>query len=121
MHARRIAQLTRRRPGSVTRWTDVALAAVASADLELAQQFVASELGPLVRDDDQTARLAATLRVYLEEQMSPRRAAQRLGVHENTIANRIRAVREQLGHPIEDRACELQVALRLVALARERV
>src|SRR4051794_11591071 len=121
MHARRIARLTRRRPGFVTWWEDVALAAVASVDLELARQFVASELGPLAAEDDQTARLAATLRVYLEEQMSPRRAAQRLGVHENTVTNRVRAAQDQLEWPIGERACELQVALRLVALARDGV
>jgi hypothetical protein len=119
MHARRIARLTRRRPGFVTRWDDVALAALASVDLELAHQFVARELGPLAGDDDQTARLAATLRVYLDEGMSPRRAAQRLGVHENTIGNRIRAAQERLPRPIGERSCELQVALRLVGLARD--
>jgi DNA-binding PucR family transcriptional regulator len=119
MHARRIARLTGRRPGFVTAWDDVALAAVASVDLELAQQFVASELGALADNDDQTSRLATTLRVYLDEGMSPRRAAQRLGVHENTIGNRIRVAQERLPRPIEERACELQVALRLVALARD--
>jgi DNA-binding PucR family transcriptional regulator len=121
MHARRVARLTRRRPGFVTRWEDVALAAVASVDLELTKQFVASELGRLAGGDDLTARLAATLRVYLEEQMSPRRAAQRLGVHENTVTNRVRAAQDQLEWPIGERACELQVALRLAALARDGV
>jgi DNA-binding PucR family transcriptional regulator len=117
LQARRIAGLTRRRPGFVARYDEVALAALASADVEQARDFVASELGPLAAHDDRTARLAATLRVYLEENMSPRRTAHRLGVHENTITNRIRAVQDQLPRPIEQRACELQVALRLVRLA----
>jgi DNA-binding PucR family transcriptional regulator len=118
LHARRIAALTRRRPGFVTRYDEVAVAALASADLEQAKAFVASELGPLAADDDRTSRLAATLRVYLDENLSPRRTAQRLGVHENTITNRIRSAQEQLPHPIEHRTCELQVALRLVRLAQ---
>jgi hypothetical protein len=118
LHARRIAALTRRRPGFVTRYDEVAVAALASADLEQAKAFVASELGPLAADDDRTSRLAATLRVYLDENLSPRRTAQRLGVHENTITNRIRSAQEQLPHPIEQRTCELQVALRLVRLAQ---
>ena len=50
--------------------------------------------------------------------MSPSRASRRLGVHEHTITNRIRAAQEFLPHPIEQRACELQVALRLIRLAR---
>lgn len=61
---------------------------------------------------------AAMLRIYLEENMSPLRAAQRLCVHENTITNRIRAAQELLPHSIEHRSPELQVALRLLRLAQ---
>jgi DNA-binding PucR family transcriptional regulator len=118
LHARRIAQLTRRRPGSKTRYEDVALAALASADVEHAREFVATELGPLAEADDHSLRLSATLRIYLEENMSPLRASQRLGVHENTITNRIRAAQELLPHPIDQRSCELQVALRLIRLTQ---
>src|SRR5262249_50298986 len=66
MHARRVAQLTHRRPGSVTPYDDVALASLASADVEHAKEFIATELGPLAADDDHSRRLTATLRVYLE-------------------------------------------------------
>jgi PucR C-terminal helix-turn-helix domain/GGDEF-like domain len=118
VQARRVAQLSHRRPGSVTRYEDVALTALASADLDLARDFVAGELGPLVEQDDDTVRLAATLRVYLEEQASPRRTAQRLGVHENTVKNRVRSIRELLGHPPEERVAEILVALRLARLTR---
>jgi DNA-binding PucR family transcriptional regulator len=117
-HARRIAQLTQQRDGTVTRYETVALAALASADVGQAQAFVRAELGQLLGDDDQSARLSATLRVYLEENMSPSRASRRLGVHEHTITNRIRAAQKRLPHPIEQRACELQVALRLIRLAQ---
>jgi DNA-binding PucR family transcriptional regulator len=115
--ARRIAQLTQQRPGTVTRYDTVALAALASRDVEQARQFVRAELGQLAGDDDQSLRLSATLRVYLEENMSPSRASRRLGVHEHTITNRIRAAQELLPHAIEQRSCELQVALRLIRLA----
>jgi DNA-binding PucR family transcriptional regulator len=98
------------------RYEDVALTAVASVDMELAREFVARELGPLPAQDDDTVWLAATLRVYLEEQASPRRTAQRLGVHENTVKNRVRSVRDILGHPPEQRVAEVLVALRLVRL-----
>jgi hypothetical protein len=115
-HARRIARLTQQRAGTVTRYDTVALAALASADVGEAREFVRAELGQLIGDDDQSVRLSATLRVYLEENMSPSRASRRLGVHEHTITNRIRAAQELLPHPIEQRACELQVALRLIRL-----
>jgi DNA-binding PucR family transcriptional regulator len=117
MHARRVARLSGRRPGTVTRYPDVALTALASVDLDLAREFVAAELGPLAAQDDDTVRLAATLRVYLEEHASPRRTAQRLGVHENTVKNRVRTIREVLGYAPEDRVAELLVALRLARMA----
>jgi DNA-binding PucR family transcriptional regulator len=118
-HARRISLLTQQRAGTVTQYDTVALAALASADVAEAREFVAAELGQLIGDDDQSVRLSATLRVYLEENMSPSRASRRLGVHENTVTNRIRAAQELLPHPIEQRACELQVALRLIRLAQD--
>jgi DNA-binding PucR family transcriptional regulator len=117
-HARRIAQLTQQRAGTVTQYATVALAALASTDVGDAREFVRAELGQLVADDDHSVRLTATLRVYLEENMSPSRASRRLGVHEHTITNRVRAAQELLPHPIEQRACELQVALRLIRLAQ---
>ena len=96
----------------------MALAALASTDVREAREFVRAELGKLVGDDDQSLRLSATLRVYLEENLSPSRASRRLGVHEHTITNRIRAAQELLPHPIEQRTSELQVALRLIRLAQ---
>ena len=116
LNARRVAQLAARRAGSVTRYEDVALTALTSVDLELARRFVTAELGPLAAQDDDTLRLTATLRVYLEERGSPRRAAQRLGVHENTIKARVRTINELLGHPSGERVGELLVALRLARL-----
>ena len=102
----------------MTEYEHVALAALASVDVDQAREFVAAELGPLVTDNDHFRRLSATLRVYLEENMSPSRSARRLGVHEHTITNRIRAAQELLPHPIERRVSELQVALRLIRLAQ---
>ena len=108
VYARRIAQLTEQRPGSVTSYENVALAALASTDVDQAREFVAAELGPLIIDDDHSRRLCATLRIYLEENLSPSRAARRLGVHEHTITNRIRAAQELL--PRADRATGVRTA-----------
>jgi DNA-binding PucR family transcriptional regulator len=119
MYAYRLATQAASRPGTVTAYRDVSLAALASADLEQARHFVARELGPLAADDDQTVKLAATLRVYLEERSSPRRTAQRLGVHENTIVKRIHTARELLNRRVDTRISELLVGLRLAPLVRE--
>lgn len=119
MHARRVARLVARAPAGVTHYEDVALTALASVDIRLAREFATRELGDLAEQDDDTLRLSATWRVYLEENASPRRAAQRLGVHENTIKNRVRTIGERLGGPPEERVAERLVALRVARLTHD--
>jgi DNA-binding PucR family transcriptional regulator len=118
LDARRVAGLSGRRAGAVVSYASSAVAAMASADLDRARAFVQAELGSLAGDDDESRRLAATLRAYLEEGLSPRRTARRLGVHENTVGNRLRAIEERVGHPVRPRMTELLVALRLAPLVR---
>lgn len=101
---------------AVTLYRDVELVSLASADPDQARHFVRSRLGPLAAADDRSRTLALTLRVFLEERASPRHAARRLGVHENTIANRVAAARAMLDRPLEDEVAELLVALRLAPL-----
>jgi hypothetical protein len=119
MNARRVARLGRARPGTATRFADVAITALATSDERAVREFVAGELGALTRDDDDTRRLAATLRAYLEEHASPRRTARRLGVHENTISNRVRAIEQLIGRPADQRVAETLLALRLVRLVSD--
>lgn len=118
MHARRVAQLQLAPPGSVVHYRAVAVAALASADQEQARRFVEEHLGPLLGDDRESRRLTETLQAYLEEHASPRHAAVRLGVHENTVAARIRTAESRLDRPLRGRTTELLVALRLAPLVR---
>jgi DNA-binding PucR family transcriptional regulator len=118
MHARRVAQLELAPPGSVIHYASVAVTALASADQEQARRFVEQQLGPILGDDRESARLLETLAAYLEEHASPRHAAVRLGVHENTVAARIRTAEARLARPLRGRTTELLVALRLAPLVR---
>lgn len=118
MHALRVTQLSGEAPTLVVRYHDVALTALASADVEHARAFVATELGPLAEPTDDAERLATTVRHYLESGSSPRRAAAKLGVHENTVKYRVRAAEELLGRPFDDRVAELITALRLLRVLR---
>jgi DNA-binding PucR family transcriptional regulator len=118
LEARRVAGLVRRPAGSVTRYSAVALTALATVDLDQARDFVESTLGPLAGDDDTARRLAATLRVYLEENRSRARAAQRLSIHENTVGYRVQQAAELSGRPVDDDRLELQLALALAPLVR---
>lgn len=113
-HARRVASLAGGEE-PVTHFRDVAAAALASVDLEGARELVADQLGPLLASPE-GRELITTLRVYLQEQGRPRRAAARLGVHENTIANRARRIEDLLGRPIDGRVTELLLAATLAPL-----
>ena len=116
MHARRVARLADSPSGVIVSYDEVALTAIATADLEQAREFAQRELGGMRDSSDEARRLAATVRIYLEEGASARRAAARLHVHENTIKNRIRTAEELLGHPVTTRVAELLLALRIVML-----
>jgi DNA-binding PucR family transcriptional regulator len=113
LEAQRIARLAGRREGSITRYRDIALPALATANIEHARRFVERELGRLASRDDTTRRLAATVRTYLDENGSRGRTAKRLHIHENTVAYRLRQAEELLGRSVEKRTLELRVALAL--------
>jgi DNA-binding PucR family transcriptional regulator len=119
LEAQRIARLAGRREGTITRYHDIALRALATENLHQAREFVARELGPLASQDETTRRLAATMRAYLDENGSRSRAAKRLHVHENTVAYRLRQAEELLGRSVDKRTLELRVALTLAELVEQ--
>lgn len=116
LEAQRIARLAGHREGSLTRYDDIALCALATANIEHSRRFVERELGRLASRDDTTRRLAATVRTYLDENGSRGRTAKRLHVHENTVAYRLRQAEELLGRSVEKRTLELRVALAVADL-----
>lgn len=110
LDARRIAVL--RGSSGVTRHRDVALLAVLCADPERARALAVGELGPLAQaGDDTMERLRETLTAYLACGESHVGAAQRLFVHQKTVAYRIRQAEALLGRRIGDRRVELEAAL----------
>lgn len=94
--ARRVARLLRR-GAAVTRYEDVAIADLLTRDVEAAKRVARATLGPLAAGDDASRRLLATLRVFIEEGQSFARAGRRLGVHQNTVAYRVRRAIELTG------------------------
>jgi PucR C-terminal helix-turn-helix domain/GGDEF-like domain len=97
----------------LTRYDDVALLALAAQDEERARGFRDHELGPLAAHGEREQILRETLRAYLGAAQNASSAAALLGVHERTVANRIRTIEERLGLPVASRSAELDVALRL--------
>lgn len=119
LEAQSIARLAGRREGSITRYGDISLRALATANIGQARGSVARELGALADGDDTTRRLAATVRTNLDENGSRARTAKRLSVHENTVTYRLRQAEELLGRSVDKRTLELRVALASADLVDE--
>ncbi len=111
--ARRVAELRAVRPGTVVGYRAADLTALLTADPFEAVRFAETELGDLLAPTDSAALLRATVRVYLEENLSHVRAARRLGIHQNTVVYRVKRTEALLGHPIQQRRLRLEVALQL--------
>ncbi|WP_203336792.1 PucR family transcriptional regulator [Nocardioides limicola] len=110
---RRIVELAG--PGApVTSYADIALVDTMSGDLDLARAFVAAELGALAvvgrREEEERRALLAVL----DAQGGLAAAAEELGVHRNTVLQRLRRAEERRGRLATDRVAELHAALRLV-------
>jgi PucR C-terminal helix-turn-helix domain/GGDEF-like domain len=94
---------------------EVRLETLLLGDTQRAHDFLTDELGPLGAGDPFTRRLRETVLAWLT-MGSHGSAAAMLGVHENTVRNRLRAAEELLGVPLTGRRTELMVALRLERL-----
>ena len=110
LRARWVARKTNRR---VVRYADVAVEALASENLADARAFVARELRGIEDDSKSSRERRETIAAYFAAEHNAASAAATLGIHQQTVANRLRAVEEQLGHPVGARRVELELALRL--------
>lgn len=84
-------------------------------------QFVGSQLGPLQqRDGRRRSELVSTLRVFLDQAQHHARTAEQLGIHPNTLYQRLDRITALLGPQWRspDRAFELHLALRIEDLRR---
>ena len=100
----------------LARYEDVVLESLAAENEEDARAFVAHELRGIEDDSEASRRLRETLEAYFAAEYNAASAAARLGVHQQTVANRLRAVEERLGQPsVGARRLELEMALRLRA------
>ena len=99
----------------VLRYSDVSLEVLLMKDPSRAQDFVIAELGPLAEATEQAARLRETLEASFRCG-SHVAAAEHLHLHEHTVRNRLHKAEELLGHSLQVRRTELQVAARLMRL-----
>jgi len=114
--AERARRLARCDGPPLLRYEDVAVEALSIENEEDARAFVAHELRGIEDDSEASRRLRETLEAYFAAEYNAASAAARLGVHQQTVANRLRAVEERLGQPsVGARRLELEMALRLRA------
>jgi hypothetical protein len=113
--AQRARQLAPGGEASLTRYADIAVEALASENASEARSFVARELGVLDDESTRSRQIRATLAAYFAAEHNAASAAATLGVHQQTVANRLRAAEERLGHSVGSRRVELEIALRLRA------
>ncbi len=96
-------------------YADVAIEALASSNRQEARSFIAHELRGIDDDTTVSMRIRETILAYFAAEQNAASAAAALGIHQQTVANRLRAAEERLGHPVVSRRVELETALRLRA------
>jgi len=111
--ARRIIELSDRGI-PVMSYAEVALVDTMSGDLDVARAFVAAELGALGARGRREEEERRALLAVLDAQGGLAAAAEELGVHRNTVLQRMHRAEERRGRPATERVAELHAALRLV-------
>jgi len=81
--------------------------------------FLEATIGPLLSHDQKRGSdLAATLLAWFDCNQNARTTAQRMGIHVNTVRQRLATIEDLLGHwGHASRALEIHIALRLWSLA----
>ncbi|WP_320668754.1 PucR family transcriptional regulator [Patulibacter defluvii] len=111
--AHRVALLNPRPAAPVTSYAEVGAVALATSGEQAARQFVERQLGPLLDPDPRYAALRTTLLTFIEHRGRTSSAADDLGVHVNTVINRVRAAEALLPETASERTSDLALALRL--------
>ena len=111
--AQRCARIAGRRAAAVTSFESIRFVDLLSRDLPAARAFVESELGDLAAGDERSEGLREFLLVLLEKEGDATATAAALGVHRNTVRQRLARAEELRGRPVTQNGAELRAALAL--------
>jgi hypothetical protein len=103
------------RHGPVVRFLDVALEAAILRDELIATSLRRRYLEPLATSRDGGELARATLRAYFAAERNVSSTAAALDVDRRTVRNRLAAIEDLLGGPLNGSAADLEIALRLDA------
>lgn len=116
--ARAALPIALRSSHSLTRYVDVALLASILQDDLLATSLRELYLDPLEAERDGGEAARETMRAYFAADRNLSSAAAALGISRRTVANRLRAIEERLGRPLNSAPAEIEAALRLHEMGR---
>lgn len=86
-------------------------------DRNLLDRFVQATLGPVLRNDKaHRAVLIHTLEAWIQSNGNIAAAANRLGLHRNTLNHRMRQIQDLLPHDLDDPQQRLAIAIALMIL-----
>lgn len=94
-----------------TDFATVAPLALMAKNIGDMRTWVWGVLGPLAVDDENSARLRETARIFLDTGCSYTATASAQILHKNTVQYRIRKAEEIMGHPVQKGRTDLEVAL----------
>jgi hypothetical protein len=109
-----------RSPEIPIRYATVALLASILQDEVLTKSLDDLFLAPLTRERDGGRTLRETLRAYFKAERNASSSAAALGVNRHTVTKRIHEIEERIGRPLGDCSVEIEVALRLEGLGRDK-
>jgi hypothetical protein len=115
--ARAALAVALREPSPVVHYADVAVLATVLKDELLVNSLQHLYLEPLDGGRDGGEELRQTLRAYFAADRNVSAAAAAVGVTRQAVARRLRSAEERLGRPIAAWGPDLEIALRLEALA----
>ncbi|OZD65396.1 MULTISPECIES: PucR family transcriptional regulator [Nocardiaceae] len=114
VEASRVATASSRGPRALTRFRDVDLVTMVSADPAAAWEFVNRELGELAATDEMTQTLRSTLKQYLEFDRSLQKTAHHMHIARGTVAHRVSRAERLRGRSVAERRMQLEAALSLI-------
>lgn len=113
--AQSCASLSTEPAGSPTSFPQAAVHVLATQNKDLARRFMRDQLGSLLHHEDRE-RLLPTLHQFVSTLGSPSRSALRLGIHPNTVNQRIKRIETILCSPVNPADLNLRMALELEPL-----
>ena len=96
-------------------YRDVEILSLASDRPEALRRMVQREVGALCGQDRNLVPIRETVLAYFRSRMNVEAAAKQLFVHGNTVRYRLARAEELLGHPLAERARQVELALQYVA------